>query len=338
MTPSTDIMGINMIPMQAGEDQVGTLFETNNSYYTTINKFDLSPDVYLTLFIEFVISILGMVANLTCFFILLHPTQRHLTKTPFLISLAISDILILYFAIFQSRLYMLFGVYVPGVLGWCNVAYFISLSAYSLSALAVALFTVSRALAIYKPMEYGTILPKKTIMLGLPFIWIVVFLIHTPYLMAAYPYNTCQSVTGWTWVHQYFRPVTQLLLANIFPDTVIFVGNVCIVCRLHKLKQRLLVTMPPSSSTDEPYNATIAMCMGLGVFHVITTLPVMVNIIVVTARNTPFKDQLHVFGLLLYLMATLNYSVNFILYMVHSQSFRQTLKIIFCVATQTTQE
>ena len=326
---------INMIPMQAVEDLSRALVGTNSSFNTTINNLDLSPGVYLTILIEFVISILGIMANITCFVVLLHPTQRHLTKTPFLMSLALSDILILYFAIFQSRLYMLFGLYVPGVLGWCSVNYFISLSAYSLSALAVALFTISRTSAIYRPMEYGTILPKKIIMIGLPFIWIAVFLIHIPFILATQP--ICKNVAGWGWVHQFYRPVTQLLFAHIFPDTVIFVGNVCIVCRLHKLKRRLHVTMHPSSSTDEPYTSTIVMCMCLGLFHVMTTLPAMIQIIAVTMQNTSFEDQLNVFRFLLYLMATLNYSGNVILYMVHSQSFRQTLKTIFCRATRTTQ-
>ena len=283
--------------------------------------------IQIILYVELVISVVGVLGNLLCIIILCHRSQRHLVKTPFLVSVAVSDMLILCFVVFMPRLKYMFGLMVPGPLGWCNIGYFVGFGAIGISGCSLGLFTVNRALSVNMPLKYMTMMPAR-MNLGLLFsVWTISLALHVPCLLATEADACCIFVKDYEWVIQQYRPVLQLTVMSFLPITVIVLGNVSIAYRLCQMRHSCSERPVKDTSRDDPYGPVVGMCVGLGVFHVLTRLPLLVYIVEHTVSECTHSDQLY--SSISYLFSTINHAGNFVIYTMLSPTFRKTMKLIF---------
>ena len=302
---------------------------TNISINDTDDHFEIPNEVRVLWMIELGVCIAGILGNVLSLVILFHLTQRMLNKTPYLVSLALSDIVTLV-AIFGQRLPILTGDHPPGFLGWCNVNLATVLTGLTMSSLAVAQFTIHRVISLYRPtIKYGFMSLKGAI-ISLSVLWVLTFALYSPTLFAMKSSHEYIAVPGWRWFAVYYRPLLQLIISGIVPDTTILIGNVAIIVKITRVKNQIRDTIAVRASRDEPYNRVIGTCLGLGVFHLVTTLHVMTQFVIWGIRGFyTIEDVYSVLPTSLYLVATLNYAGNFILYMLITRSFRATLKDIF---------
>ena len=308
------------------------LLSSNTSINATKDPFEIPTEVRMIWTIELGVCIAGILGNILCVAVLFHSSQRRLRKTPYLVSLAISDIMTL-FEIFEQRLFILTGFHVPGFWGWCNVNYFTILTGLTMSSLTVALFTIHRAIALYWPLINSGFMSTKGAIIALSVLWVITFTLYSPVLFSLKPTYQCVAVPGWEWLALYYRPLVQLITSVIISDTATLAGNVAIIVKLNwaKDKRRDSCTKDSLRSLDEPYNSIIRMCLCLGMFHLVTTLPGMVQQVIWGISGSYSNEE--VFSALpmgLYLLATVNYAGNFILYIGLAPSFRLTLNNMFC--------
>ena len=278
-------------------------------------------------------------SNVLSLAVLLHASQRHFLKTPYLLSLAISDILTL-IVILKDRIQFIIGDHLPGFLGWCNVSNLIILTGLTMSSLAVALFTIHRIIVLHQPLTTNRFMSMAGANTLLLILWMATFGLYIPAIFAITSSYECIAVTGWEWFGLYYRPIVKLVSSGIIPDSIIFIGNVFIVVRLRRLKSQLIDTMESNSgpvgsesrSRSEHYNAAIGICLGLGVFHLLTTLPLKTKLVIWGIKGHQYfrAEVLTVLPACLYFLATLNHVGNFILYMILTRSFRHTLKKLLC--------
>ena len=320
-----------VLPIIVFESATG-LLSSNTSINTTTDPFEIPKEVRLLWKIELGVCIAGSLGNILCLGVLFHSSQRGFRKTPYLVSLAISDIVTL-FAIFGQRLLILTGDHLPGFLGWCNVNYLIILLALTMSSLTVALFTIHRVISLYWPLiKYGFMSIKGAV-ISLSVLWVITFALYSPVLFSLKPTYQCVAVSGWEWFALYYRPLAQLITSVIISDTTILAGNVAIIIKLFWVRdlRRDTGTNVSLRSQDETYNSVIRMCLCLGLFHLVTTLPGMVQqVIWAISGSYTNEDVFSVLPMSLYLLATFNYAGNFILYIAFAPSFRITLNKMLC--------
>ena len=297
----------------------------------------LSLEMKIILAVEISLCIAGTIGNVLCMVILLHPTQRHFRKTPYLVSLSISDITTLN-GFSQMRLVDFTATGLPGPLGWCNINYWVTVSALHMSSTAVVMFTMHRVLCLYYPKANTRLLSKKTSIIGLITCWVMTLAVFAPLLLTYKSSMVCEFVPEWEWFDYDFRPIVQLIWANVLTDIIIFIGNIAIIIRVFRIRRNLRdisVTSPRSQSLpstqrqDEPYKNVMRTCLGLGVFHVLTTLPSMILIVDWGLRDVERASYFDALPMALLLLATVNYAGNFLVYIVLSKKFRETFKIIF---------
>ena len=280
---------------------------------------ELPKDIYVLYIIKMGMAMTGLLANLLCFTTLLHHTQRPLNKTPHLISLAVSDFIFLWsFPIMVRSRYI--GNEPPGP-GWCNVVNYIGLVMLTVSNINLMLFTSGRMISVYYPTKVTSILTRRNTCISIALLWTVTPAVYIPVLLAYLPSWPCKVVPGWKWAARYYGPYIQLVIANAIPDTVLFVANIAIVVRIGRIRRRNSTLSISSAATqrDERYSSVIGVCIGLGIFHLITTLPVMLDISIFRKPGT--VPGLYHF--VLNAMATTNHACNFVLYMALSESFRE---------------
>ena len=248
----------------------------NTSINATTDSFEIPKEVRMIWTIELGVCIAGSLGNILCLGVLFHSSQRGIGKTPYLVSLAISDILTL-FAIFGQRLLLLTGDHLPGFLGWCNVNYFVIVAALTMSSLTVALFTIHRVISLYWPLVKHGFMSIKGAIISLSTLWIITVALYLPVLFSLKPTYQFILVPGWLWCDLYYRPLVQLITTAIISDPTILVGNVAIIVKLSLVKDQRRDTGTDMSlrSQDEPYTSVIRVCLCLGLFHLVTTLPGM---------------------------------------------------------------
>ena len=297
----------------------------------------LSLEMKIILAVEISVCIAGTIGNVLCMVILLHPTQRHFRKTPYLVSLSISDIITLN-GFLQMRLVDFTATGLPGPLGWCNINYWVTVSALHMSSTAVVLFTMHRVLCLYYPKAHPRLLSKKTSIIGLVTCWVMTLALFAPLLLTYKSSMVCEFVPGWEWFDYDFRSIVQLIWAHVLTDFILITGNIAIIIRVFRIRRNLRgisVTSPRSQSIpstqrqEEPYKNVMRTCLGLGVFHVLTTLPSGILIVVWGFRDVERAAYVDVLPMALFLMSTVNYAGNFLVYMVLSKTFRDTFKIMF---------
>ena len=281
------------------------------------------------MYTEIVIAIIGIIGNFLCLIVLLHSSQRHQVKTPYSIVLAISDILLLSFTVLTSRLWRITGFAVPGAMGWCNIRLFIGCSAITVSGHAVALFTVNRAISVCKPWKLKSLMPTRTVLILLCLICLVSLGLHVPYLFGLKPVAKCVANRDHAWVVDDYRPILQLTYMGCVPDAIIVLGNMIIVKRLYHIRRNV-----PQRITvgGDAYAPVLGTCVALGVFHITTRLPLMVILTYELATRTSVAHPIYRSCLLL---TTVNHAGNFVLYIMMSPSFRQTLKALLTWGFQT---
>ena len=298
------------------------------------NASEPSPDalaqIHIIHIIELVVASIGLLGNIVCLVVLLHRSQRHLANTPYLISLATSDFLLVYFNTFTTRLKSVTGLNIPGPLGWCGVRFFMGYSCITISSLVMALFTLNRMLAAYVPSKNMTLMPIKRTIVILFFLWLSVLGLHVPYLLVYEPDGICVEVAGLSWVLSYYSPILRLSIMGFLPDVIILVGNLAIVFKIYHLKHARSGMSLKASPQDDRYNTAIVTCLWLGTFHVVTRAPLLSNIAYQEIATSPASDIYLVVSETFYLFAIFNHSVNFILYIVINPSFRKTLRNILC--------
>ena len=320
-------------------DVVTGFLSVNTSNNHSKESCEIPHGVRAIWMIESGVSIAGLFGNVLSLAVLLHASQRHFLKTPYLLSLTISDILTL-LVILKDRIQFLIGDHLPGFLGWCNVSNLIILTGLTMSSLAVALFTIHRIIVLHQPLTTNRFMSLAGANTLLLILWVTTFGLYVPAIFAITPSYECIAVIGWEWFGLYYRPIVKMVSSGIIPDSIIFIGNVSIVVRLRHLKSQLSDTVERNSgpvesesrSQGEPYNAAIGICLGLGLFHLLTTLPLKTKLVIwgITGNQYFRAEVSTVLPACLYFLATLNHAGNFILYMILTRSFRHTLKKLLC--------
>ena len=297
----------------------------------------LSLEMKIFLAMEISVCIAGTIGNVLCMVILLHPTQRHFKKTPYLVSLSISDITTLN-GFLHMRLVNFTATGLPGPLGWCNISYWVTVSALHMSSTAVVLFTMHRVLCLYYPKANPRLSSKKTSIIGLITCWVMTLALFAPLLLTYKSSMVCEFVPEWEWFDNDFRLIVQLIWTNVLTDIILITGNIAIIIRVFRIKRNLRGTsvtsprsqsIPPTQRREEPYNNVMRTCLGLGVFHVLTTLPSMILMVDWALRDVERAAYFDVLPMALLLLATVNYAGNFLVYIVLSKKFRETFKILF---------
>ena len=242
--------------------------------------------------------------------------------------------------ILKDRIHFLVGDHLPGFLGWFYISNIIILTWLMISNLAVALFTIYRIIALHQPLTTNRLMSMAGANTLLLMLWVTTFGLYVPAIFAITSSYECIAVIAWEWFGLYFRLIVKLFASGIIPDSIIFIGNVSNVVRLRRLKSQLTDTADINSgpvesesrSQVEPYNAAIGICLGLGVFHLLTTLPLKTKLVIWGIKGNQYlrAEVSTVLPACLYFLATVNHAGNFIFYMILTRSFQHTSKKLLC--------
>lgn len=261
--------------------------------------------VYVFIVFGLFFLVLGTVGNITSLIILRRSALHRLKIRPYLIALAIFDLLVLYLTLapalaiislgskskprstMQCRLLLYSGFFVIDCSSWITVA-----------------ITIERLLYIVRP---HMIRPQRGTTIALCLTIGLVAVINIPIAMG------WTAVKGKCTVDKIYYMV-NFGVCSYIPAIIMIVSNVVItytLCRRPKLG--------PSTATTKRNNS-IRIALAINLIFLGTTFPMSIVWAIIGRLYLP-----------LYLMNYANYSVNFVMYIIAGQMFRQELKILCCM-------
>ena len=184
-------------------------------------------------------------------------------------------------------------------------------------------FTINRALSVCMPLKVASLMPTRTTITLLGLIYVVSLGLHTPYILFLEAAVSSAHDDDQRWLLQKYHPIMQLTVMGYIRDVIIVLGNIVIVIRTCQFKRNRAGKVTSGTDFCSP---VVRTCVGLGIFPIVTRLPLMASLTYDTIADGAVSQLMKRCYLLL---STVNNAGNFILYIMLSPSFRESMKTMF---------
>jgi len=311
-----------------------------------------------------VILLIGTVLNVLSIAVFTRPSLRHSSTSLLLRILAYVDILSLYMTILTRWLRLLSGwqLEADSDLG-CRLHFYINHVVFAMSSWVLVVITFERVIVTRKPHKAKVLCNKKNASLVMVIILVFVCLVNFPLIFGSTPeyqslfsedqtsftiYATCTYCC----IAEHSLIKVMGFVFNMFsPFIIILVGNVSIavhLARATKRRSRMSSssiragtvrnngTKPPKSDANQ-LNSLTRLLMGVSFSYLILTLPYMIYLLVykytehLYESRDSFLSSKHFWNSLTLLLLCINNSINFVLYCVGGNRFRnEFLSLIGC--------
>ena len=363
------VMSVTGIEAADSSDNV-TFVVDHGSIPSSVNEEYISKETsqliqgLITMVLIPILGFFGSFGNLLSLIVLFHQRMRNQTNY-ILAALCISDTLLLIHSLVFSGIAI--QVKMDPVKGLYNRAHvFPIVGAYTSIATAritsglTTLLCVERFIAVYYPMQAHMTCTKRNTIIAIFLIFVSTFLVFLPFafkwsaVTKVTPMNTTVTRGGLT--NFYFENVTFYtiygttlnVIYRFIPLLIIPFLNVKMIMAVRRTwKLRRKMSIGHNNSTrrfsgksvtyrngDEENHITIMLLIVTFVFF-FCILPGAINSIVTHvwkdySRKGKARNLYRTLSSITYLFETINSSVNFIIYMACSKTFRSLYKNIFC--------
>ena len=276
-------------------------------------ELDTRPDLSI---ITLIILLIGTVGNIMSLIVLSRKKLRQKNIGVYLIALCVSDLLVLYIALFAYLLAFtsIYGENYEKVN--CHIMRFFRILSIECSSWITVAITVQRTFAVYRPLStylssssrYAT--PIKVLSL----MFVVLAVICAIYTSSfSYENTICKGP------HKLVRLFLFSLIYSFLPAVILIVCNVAIVLKVYR---RPVVGQTPHLVANSAQ--TIRLVLAINIMFLICTLP---SSILFTFANSMVVES-KIITLILKIILSVNNAFNFVLYIVTSQSFREEIKFM----------
>ena len=320
-------------------------FENFSYFYTDQGRnkvIEVEPDNVLEgveIYITVVFILIGTVGNVLT---VVAVTNRHTKKTSFtvyLVSLAIVDMLALFSTTIQKWVFYIFGAnFLDSTEAACRLVHYFEQLIPHISSWIIVSLTVERCLCVS--------FPHKTAIINRPkFSYVVVavisaaFVFLNAHLLFGYGLFTVQSQTYCIFIstnyynfHTFYWSWINLTVYCLLPVVIIVIANSITVLQVYRSSKLAIST---TSLTSRKNRQLLLITLLVSISFIVLGMPQpLLFILRVEERDGGVDgDLLNLKYTLVYtifnLMKTLNHAVNFFLYVLSGQRFRQQLKAAF---------
>ena len=291
---------------------------------------------YLVKYIMLAISVTGAIGNALAIAVLL---RKSICTTPcaiLLIILAFADEL----SSTMTTLYVANDYHMKHALNsvfWCKFGGFLSSSAELWSVNILIAVTAERFIAVRYPFKVATICTRRNVSITAGLVTLFSFAYNTPTLIFAIYIpgrNVCGYHPDYTSYNENIGPWVDSVIYSYIPIATLIVLNFGILKAM-----RSATTTSQQLSTSSQRDASrmkhiTAMCVSVSVAFIICLLPIAIERpvhYVMYDRRDPVNYAMFIFyWFLAWAFLTLNHTINFFLYVITGQRFRQELLNMFC--------
>ena len=303
---------------------------------TDITEFWLHTQLWL--YVPPIILIIGTIGNILSFIIL---TRKRMTGSTYsyLAVLAIADTIYLYSALFRRWIRTLTGYDVLQVSNWsCKGITMLMYTASHYSVWLIIAVTMERYIAVRWPLKAKTLCTKRRAIIVIISLLIGIIGInsHIAWTFQVLPTaNNSTFCAGerviWPWVDACLYSFLPLLLITVLNGLII---QKVVAARKYRQHMSGQGQDRRQTQVDGGVKLTI-MLLTISFTFLVTTVPINIVLIIVAVflPKDLTAQQYAKYTLLQTVVALLmytNHSINFFLYCVTGQKFKQQLRRLFC--------
>ena len=306
----------------------------------------------LLLYIPPLLLVLGTIGNILSFCVLMRKAMRRTSTYNYLAVLSLTDMLVLYIGLLRLWVGELTGYDIRDKSDWsCKI---ITMVGYTVSVYSVWLLiavTVERYTVVVHSLHAPTMCTRSRAIKTMIGILLVLLCINFHFLFTTQIvfYDNeegdslipqCDAAAGHETLVMEVWPWVDTCLYSLLPFIIIFILNILIIhkviiARKHRQSMSNSTSSSGGSGSGEGSAKVTVMLLTISFTFLITTLPMNITIITTAFWNpyvttlataSKFKLARTISEMLMYT----NHSINFYLYLLTGQKFRQQLVKIFC--------
>lgn len=303
---------------------------------------------FLKLYISPLLICLGTIGNLLAFIVLVKNAKK-VSTYHYLYVLAIMDIILLMTNLLQLWIRQLTGIFIQDEADWlCKLFIFLGFFSSDASVWLIIAVTIERWIAVQMPLKTSIICTPRRTKLSIICLLFSIASINCHFLWSmelqevknnntkhiyeckASPDYHVLTYNVWPWV--------DAIIYSFLPFVIISVVNIMIiktVCTARRKRETLLITTKQNMMEIRRTNSKLTvMLLSLSFSFLFLTLPMNIMMIAVVfwnknihseQENASFNLMRTITELLMYT----NHTINFMLYFLTGQRFRQQFAKIF---------
>lgn len=302
----------------------------------------------LKIYISPLLLVLGTIGNILAFVVLVKNSKK-VSTYHYLYVLAIMDILLLMTNLLQVWIKQLTGTFIQNEAYWlCRLFIFLGYFSSDASVWLIIAVTIERWIAVQMPLKTSIICTPRRTKISIVGVLFAIASVNCHFLWSM----ELQEVRDNSTIKSYVcapSPVYQILVYNVWPwvDAIIYsflpfviisavnfmiINTVCVARK--KRETLLLSTQQKKMETRRANSKLTVMLLSLSFSFLCLTLPMNIMMIAVVfwnkkthsdEENATFNLMRTVTELLMYT----NHTINFMLYFLTGQRFRQQFANIF---------
>ena len=298
----------------------------------------------LMLYVPPLLLVLGSFGNILSFCVLMCKAMRRTSTYNYLAVLSLTDMLVLYVGLLRLWVGELTGYDLRDQFDWsCKV---ITMVGYTMSVYSVWLLiavTVERYIVIVHSLHAATMCTRSRAIKVIMGIFILVLTLHVHFLVTIHLRDfptqgmLCTSKLDYEFFVINMWPWIDAILYSLLPFVVIILLNSLIIHKvIHAQRNRQTISTSKSAQSDNRESSTklTVLLLTISFTFLITTLPMNAMIIAIAIKGSyassyeeasKFRLGQTISTLLMYT----NHGINFYLYLLTGQKFRQELVAMF---------
>ena len=281
----------------------------------------------------------GSFGNMVTITVLLRRNLRSKSSSVYFLALAVTDLFVLHFSLLIEYLFNVYEQDIRADIG-CGLHMWLVTTSVSYSSWILVVLTIERVLSIRFPFFIRNRTSRKSavVVLLILFVLIATLNSHLIFNMSGYKYSwhsvatnssrtmvACIPSTETSDYYYYFWPWIVLCIVSLIPFMLLAVGN-CYIGYSLIMRARSSV-----HSSQTHYNkAPSKLLVLLNTVFLICTLPTCLYMVIFTVYQNVINEEINRHSVVWQTVSSLlmytNNAVNFILYCVSGNNFRQELK------------
>lgn len=318
-----------------------------NESNTSSGELDATDDM-LKLYISPLLLVLGTIGNILAFVVLVKNSHK-VSTYHYLYVLAVMDILLLMTNLLQVWIKQLTGILIQDEADWlCKLFVFVGFFSSDASVWLIIAVTVERWIAVQMPLKTSMICTPRRTKLSVILVLAVIASLNSHFLWSvgiqatngtgtSIKYECAPSPAYATLINTVW-PWVDAIIYSFLPFVIISAVNFMIintVCKARRRREKLLLSSKQKKIETRRANSKLTlMLLSLSFSFLFLTLPMNIMMIAVVFWNKEnhSPEENWTFSLIRTITELLmytNHTVNFMLYFVTGQRFRQQFVKIF---------
>ena len=302
----------------------------------------------LLLYVPPILIILGTLGNLMSCVILCRKAMRKFSTYTYLAVLSLTDTLVLHVGLMRLWVAQLTGYDVRDTAGWlCKVVNFTGYTVSDYSVWLIVAVTVERYIVVANPLRATTFCTNKRalfVIFGILALLLAVnmHIFWTVELAEQGGRFVCRGGPGHEDFVEHYLPWLDAILYSIAPFLILLFLNILIINKVVQARHSRKELQSGSVYSDkkrivhgESGTKLTVMLLTISFSFLITTLPMMATSIAIRFWNNYHMDlrlmaRFSLVRTVTELLMYVNHSMNFIIYCVTGNKFRQQLLWLLC--------